>query len=484
MAVETDATGKQVAKLQGLLAEKDARIESLASELIAFHRSRGWLSTRLGLYASMAERWFQQSRLRDVLNSLKKSQRLCKTAWGSITYREIPGKSYQGSRTISSPKREARAGGWRNVLVISGGNKRGATFRYRCSHTQEQLDIQGVPCEAHHVTSGAVPHLIRDHSVVILHRVCCFKHIEELVQTARAHEAKILFDIDDLVFDPELIGRIDSIGSLDAAQQALLTDTARRLRNTVEMCDGALVTTDHLVYQIARVGKAAWVHRNALSLEMIRLSDNARRKRKERNEGVIIGYASGSPNHNRDFLEVEEGLMEVLRHHEEAQFWIIGHLDVDRKWDALADRMRRIPFVPWRELPAMLSQLDINLAPLERDNPITEAKSEIKYVEAAAVGVPTIASRTSAFKYAIRHGDNGLLADRPEQWFGLLERLVEDKALRVEMGSRALTDVLQRYHPTTRGAELVATLNRIVPSLIAERHDQPSAIDRHPCVAS
>ena len=41
----------------------------------------------------------------------------------------------------------------------------------------------------------------------------------------------------------------------------------------------------------------------------------------------------------------------------------------------------------WRELPWIIAQTDINLAPLEMDNPFCQAKSEIKFVEAALVGV-------------------------------------------------------------------------------------------------
>ena len=53
--------------------------------------------------------------------------------------------------------------------------------------------------------------------------------------------------------------------------------------------------------------------------------------------------------------------------------------------------------MPWRKLPEIQVQFDINLAPLEIDNPFGQSKSEIKYVEAALLRVPTIASPSDSY---------------------------------------------------------------------------------------
>jgi hypothetical protein len=54
----------------------------------------------------------------------------------------------------------------------------------------------------------------------------------------------------------------------------------------------------------------------------------------------------------------------------------------------------------------VVMMLDINLAPLVMDNPFAQSKSEIKYMEAALVRAPTIASPTDAYRFAIRPGEN------------------------------------------------------------------------------
>src|SRR5438270_307388 len=80
---------------------------------------------------------------------------------------------------------------------------------------------------------------------------------------------------------------------------------------------------------------------------------------------------------------------------------------------------------------------DINLAPLEPSNPFCEAKSELKFFEAAVVGVPTIASATEPFAAAIEDGVSGLLANDAEGWRRALDLLVSSKDRRRAIGAAA-----------------------------------------------
>ena len=58
---------------------------------------------------------------------------------------------------------------------------------------------------------------------------------------------------------------------------------------------------------------------------------------------------------------------------------------------------RRHPVQPWTSLPDVLHQLDVNLAPSNPGSRFNEAKSAIKWLEAALVATPTIASSTEPF---------------------------------------------------------------------------------------
>jgi glycosyltransferase involved in cell wall biosynthesis len=57
------------------------------------------------------------------------------------------------------------------------------------------------------------------------------------------------------------------------------------------------------------------------------------------------------------------------------------------------------------------------------DNPFSQSKSEIKFMEAALLGIPTVASPTQAFQHAIISGENGYLA-APGDWQGLAREIL------------------------------------------------------------
>jgi len=229
----------------------------------------------------------------------------------------------------------------------------------------------------------------------------------------------------------------------------------------LEKCQAVTASTDFLAGRVRAPDKPTWVHRNAFSLEMLELSEAVARSRPERTSTLTIGYASGTPTHNRDFEIVKPALQQVLQRYPHTELMLIGPLDPGNDWRALGSRVHSHHLVPWRQLPALLARFDINLAPLVTGNPFSQSKSEIKYVEAGLVRVPTVASPTDAFQYAIRDEENGFLASGEGEWVEVLSRLVEDGELRRRIAENAYTDVHQRYHPRVRSAELAGTLNEI-----------------------
>lgn len=93
-------------------------------------------------------------------------------------------------------------------------------------------------------------------------------------------------------------------------------------------------------------------------------------------------------------------------------------------------------FTNWKNLPDYISNVNINLAPIE-DNIFNSAKSENKWFEAALVKVPTIASNIGAFKKVIKQNETGILCSTIDDWYINLKNLINNERLRKTIGEKA-----------------------------------------------
>ena len=111
-------------------------------------------------------------------------------------------------------------------------------------------------------------------------------------------------------------------------------------------------------------------------------------------------------------------------------------------------------------MPKYISSVDINIAPIE-ENIFNSAKSENKWVEAALVKVPTVASNFGIFKKAIKHGETGLLCSTKEEWYRELKTLLLDENLRNNIGKNAFEICKNEYITIKTGHRITNYLNSI-----------------------
>ncbi len=344
------------------------------------------------------------------------------------------------------------------IVLVSG--VRGDTRRYRLFHPWEYLRLAGYEPTLAHISDPDLPTRLQHAGLVLLQRVSWNPWVGRQLAELRRRQARVLADVDDLIFDPAAFRYIDSPDFADPVRAALYQEEMRRNRQTLAASDAILASTGYLAEQAGGLGRPVYVLRNAFSQEMLELSQAARQAPPaERASGkVIIGYASGTLTHNRDFAMIRPALERVMARFPQVELWLAGPLDPGANWGSLAERIRPLALVPWRDLPPVQAQFDINLAPLRIDNPFGQSKSELKFIEAALVGRPTIASPSEAFRTAIRPGENGLLAEGSQQWEQALSLLVENPELRRALGEQAYEDVMEGYHPRQRAADLLRIL--------------------------
>ncbi len=226
-----------------------------------------------------------------------------------------------------------------------------------------------------------------------------------------------------------------------------------------------MTSTDYLAGLAGRFKKPTFVHRNGFSNEMLVTASRVLESRKGNSKKIILGYASGTLTHNRDIESIGPVLRKLLERNANISLWFIGPLTLSREWEKCRKQIIHLPHVPWRLLPGYLARFDINLAPLIINNPFAQSKSEIKWMEAALVHVPTVASATSAYKSAIKNGQNGFLAVTQDEWHATLSRLVNDQKLRREIGETAYDWVIRNYSPQVRSQEFLKIIRRIFPGV-------------------
>ena len=344
------------------------------------------------------------------------------------------------------------------VLFVVGIE--GAPLRYRARLPAEGLALVGVVSDVRHYRDPDLDELARRADAVVFYRVPATVEVLGLIERIREAGTPLFFDVDDLIFDPDLEHEIPAVKILPHDEAELWMQGVRRYRTTLEACDVYIGSTAALCRAAEEVaGVPAERFANGVGIALSRLSDAAL-ARPRRPGPVRIGYFSGTDTHTYDWLHVEPALVQAMQRHPDVELWLGGHLPDSAALAPFADRIRRFPVLPWTELPDVLRDLDVNLAPLEPGKVFNEAKSAIKWLEAALTATPTIASPTEPYREAIVDGENGLLADTPEEWVEAVERLVGDAEARERIGRRARRGALLRWSPHLQGRRYLEILAR------------------------
>ena len=298
-------------------------------------------------------------------------------------------------------------------------------------------------------------------SVVVLWRVPFGEHVGGIIEYAKARGATVIFDVDDLMFRPEMavIDIIDGIRSQKFSElqtQAFFTQIGR----TLKACDVVTCPTLELAHHARLMGRPAYVLPNGFDQDSHDLARRAQRDWQTVGDDLLrIGYAGGSRTHQRDFAVAAPAIARVLRENPQARLTVFKDpssgeglvlMDEFPEFADLADRIEWRDMVKLDALPTELARFAINIAPLEADNPFCEAKSELKFFEAALAGVPTIASPSGPFMRAIDEGVTGFLARNDDDWHRALTALLNDTALRHRMAQAAYHVALGRFGPEQR----------------------------------
>ena len=302
---------------------------------------------------------------------------------------------------------------------------------------------------------------IQEFDVLVIWRTPWDETMARAVETMRAAGKIVVFDCDDLMTEPNLAQTsiIDGIRTQNLTE-AGVQEHYTRMRQTMLAADICFASTQELAFHIRWAGKSADILPNGFSQYTHDLSRRSARAWRASRDGLMrIGYAGGSRTHQRDFGVAIEAVAQILREHPECRLVLfrtpdgtLPLIDIDEypSLNGLNEQIEWRPLQPLMNLPIEMARLDINLAPLEVGNPFCEAKSELKFFDAALVNVPTVASPTGPFRRAIDHGRTGFLAASADDWYLYIKRLAQDPVLREQLGHNAYVAALGAFGPRQR----------------------------------
>ena len=346
---------------------------------------------------------------------------------------------------------------------------------YRVLQKQEHLQLAGYQVSIFNQAAD----LTKFHKelpfldAVLFYRVAALPPAVRAIRAARTAGLPTIYDIDDLIFDDDHFpDTFESYGGLISADvyAGLITGTAL-FKKAMALCDFSVASTKPLSELMQRlvVQKIGFVHPNALGqLEELFLT-GALSARATLDEGrpVNVFYGTGTRAHNRDFeLLAAPALLRLLKKHgPKIRVVVIGYLSLPQEFQEFECCILKISDVFDRERYFhLLSEVDINIAVLSA-GVATDCKSEIKWMEAAMLGIPSVVSNTATYEDVVVNGQTGLIAANSEDWFRHLDALIQDPSLRRRIGDAAKIAVSHKYSLEVSARNIRTIFDRVESTL-------------------
>jgi glycosyltransferase involved in cell wall biosynthesis len=239
--------------------------------------------------------------------------------------------------------------------------------------------------------------------------------------------AKFILDLDDYP------GKVNE----DHPDFKDIEDRREMRERMIKMADHIVVTNDELKNAIKELNPYITVIPNAIDPKIWEV------KRKKRNDGVVrIGWMS-SGSHFADLPIINPVIDELIAKYPNVEVhyagMIWGNKQEGREYHHSGTN-------GYDDFPQFYADLDIDIAiaPL-KDTLFNRCKSNIKWLEAAMLGIPMVASDVLPYR-SIQHGKTGFLASNKDQWLKYLSHLIENPAERKKIGSQAKEEVIKNWN--------------------------------------
>jgi glycosyltransferase involved in cell wall biosynthesis len=244
------------------------------------------------------------------------------------------------------------------------------------------------------------------------------------IKERQANGQKIIYEVDDFIHG---IHNIE-----DHRYKSHYGKKRRKLwQACMEQADGMICSTLYLADQYKKYNKNIAVAMNSIDTGRYDVEFP------DRKDNIVIGWAGGT-GHNQAVRDWLSEINNIIGLYKNVHFVTIGtpYSDLLAPWHP--NQTLSIPWGTVENLPYMLTHFDIGLAPAH-DSKYFLSKSDLRWLEASAVGVPLVVGRKNGSTPYIEVEDvkTGLIADTPSDAGDQIVELIEDKELRQDLAKNA-----------------------------------------------
>ena len=364
------------------------------------------------------------------------------------------------------PRLPPRPGPRRRWLLCANDNLP-QCWLYRVEHKRQQLLQLGCQAtvltlnELHTVAS--IASLLEDMEGLLIHRLPASPALFALIAAARRQAIPVLFDLDDLLFDPEQCPPplANYGGSVPAEWHRKVSATLPQLQASLLAADQLLLSTSTLVERWTAI-QAQQGHPeqpiqlwpNLIPAELLQARQKPRLHwLRQRSGRLRLVVASASTPHRLIWhQQLAPALAQLLEQHQQLQLDLLGSLTLPLVLEPFQARIRCREHCPFPEYLQRLSEADIGLMVLE-PGPFTDAKSPNRWMECSLMGLATVLSPIRSCRELLREEEHTLFATSQQAWVDQINRLIHNPKQRLAMARRA-----QRHAIDQLGADQAAAL--------------------------
>jgi hypothetical protein len=334
-----------------------------------------------------------------------------------------------------------------------------STFRYRCFNMVITINATSESTSATWFYHDEIKYIIaniKKIDILILSRIQYDSAVSSLISICNLNQVLVVFDVDDLVINsnliPEIVSTVTKIPSDDFDEEKLWNywfSYVGRLRATMERCDAIFASTESLKNSISNVSTIPiTVVENFIGQDQVIFSRNLYERKLEKIEmkqTFCLGYFSGSPSHQKDFEIALPGILQFLDQSVLNRLKLVGYLEIDETIQRnYKNQIEHLPLTDYLSLQEIISTVDLNLIPLQ-NNEFTQAKSVLKYFDAAIVGTLSLASPSGNLLNAINHDLNGFISSDLD-WYSQIKYVASmEPEKRLTILTNAFNDASLNY---------------------------------------